>query len=68
MRQLHSYLQYIGLAKYGNAAKMLQKLMDINLEKPWKRHFGTSFLFLHFPPTLFYLETMTLKSYSMTTL
>jgi hypothetical protein len=25
------YLQYIGLAKYGNATTMLQKMMGINL-------------------------------------
>jgi hypothetical protein len=30
--QLHSYLQYIGLAKYANATSMLQKMLEINLE------------------------------------
>jgi hypothetical protein len=34
IRRLHSYLQYIGLAKYGNATTMLQKMMEINVEEP----------------------------------
>jgi hypothetical protein len=34
IRRLHSYLQYIGLAKYGNATKMLQRMMEVNLEEP----------------------------------
>jgi hypothetical protein len=34
IRRLHSYLRYIGLAKYGNATTMLQKMMEINLEEP----------------------------------
>ncbi len=45
IRRLHSYLQYIGLAKSGNATTMLQKMMEINLEEPGKHHFGTSLLF-----------------------
>jgi hypothetical protein len=32
LQRLHSYLQYIGLAKYAKATQMLQKMMDINLE------------------------------------
>jgi hypothetical protein len=34
LHQPHSYLQYIGLAKYANATTMLQKMMEINLENP----------------------------------
>ncbi len=30
--RLHSYLQYIGLAKYVNALTMMRKMMEINLE------------------------------------
>ncbi len=41
----HSYLQYIGLAKYPNATKMLQEMMAINLEDHWEGQFGTSPLF-----------------------
>jgi hypothetical protein len=32
LQRLHSYLQYIGLAKYAKATQMLQKMMEINLE------------------------------------
>jgi hypothetical protein len=32
LQRLHSYLQYIGLAKYAKAIQMLQKMMEINLE------------------------------------
>jgi hypothetical protein len=32
LQRLHSYLQYIGLAKYAKATQMLQKMMDINLD------------------------------------
>jgi hypothetical protein len=32
LHRLHSYLQYIGLAKYAKATTMLQKMMEINLE------------------------------------
>jgi hypothetical protein len=35
LHQLHSYLQYIGLAKYAKATTMLQKMIEINLENPW---------------------------------
>jgi hypothetical protein len=31
---LHSYLQYIGLAKYANATKMLREMIAVNLEDP----------------------------------
>ncbi len=31
LQRLHSYLQYIGLAKYAKATQMLQKMMEINL-------------------------------------
>jgi hypothetical protein len=31
-QRLHSYLQYIGLAKYAKATQMLQEMMDINLD------------------------------------
>jgi hypothetical protein len=34
LHRLHSYLQYIGLAKYVNVMKMLQKMIEINLESP----------------------------------
>jgi hypothetical protein len=34
IRRLHSYVQYIGLAKYGKVTTMLQIIMDINLEQP----------------------------------
>jgi hypothetical protein len=32
LQRLHSYLQYIGLAKYAKATQMLQRMMEINLE------------------------------------
>ncbi len=32
LRRLHSYMQYIGLAKYLQSTIMLQKMIDINLE------------------------------------
>jgi hypothetical protein len=32
LQRLHSYLQYIGLAKYAKATQMLQSMMEINLE------------------------------------
>ncbi len=32
LQRLHSYLQYIGLAKYAKATQMLQGMMEINLE------------------------------------
>jgi hypothetical protein len=32
LQRLHSYLQYIGLAKYAKANQMLQRMMEINLE------------------------------------
>jgi hypothetical protein len=32
LHRLHSYLQYIGLAKYAKAIKMLHRMMEINLE------------------------------------
>jgi hypothetical protein len=32
LQRLHSYLQYIGLAKYAKANQMLQKMIEINLE------------------------------------
>ncbi len=44
LRQLHSYLQYIGLRKYAKATEMLQKMMEINLENPWKYRTGPNFL------------------------
>jgi hypothetical protein len=31
---LHSYLQYIGLAKYANVTMMLQIMMEVTLEDP----------------------------------
>jgi hypothetical protein len=34
LHRLHSYMQYIGLAKYLQATTMLQKMIDINLESP----------------------------------
>jgi hypothetical protein len=32
LQRLHSYLEHIGLAKYTKATKMLQRMMEINLE------------------------------------
>jgi hypothetical protein len=32
LNRLHSYLQYIGLAKYVNALTMMRKMIEINLE------------------------------------
>jgi hypothetical protein len=32
LQQLHSYLQYIGIAKYAKATQMLHRMMEINLE------------------------------------
>ncbi len=32
LHRLHSYLQYIGLAKYAKAIKMLHRMMEINFE------------------------------------
>jgi hypothetical protein len=32
LQRLHSYLQYIGLAKYAKAIQTLQRMMEINLE------------------------------------
>ncbi len=32
LQRLHSYLEYIGLAKYAKAIKMLHRMMEINLE------------------------------------
>ncbi len=40
--QLHSYLQYLGLAKYVKATTMLQKMMEINLEALWWCRVGTA--------------------------
>jgi hypothetical protein len=34
LRRLHSYLQYIGLAKYAKALEMIHKMIEINLDNP----------------------------------
>jgi hypothetical protein len=34
LHQLHFYLEYIGLAKFANAVRMLHKMIEINLESP----------------------------------
>jgi hypothetical protein len=34
MRRLHSYFQYIGLAKFGKATLALQTMKELNLELP----------------------------------
>ncbi len=42
LHRLHSYLQYIGLAKYAKATTMIQNMMEINLEIPWWCQIGTN--------------------------
>ncbi len=42
LQRLHSYLEYIGLAKYSKAIKMLHWMMEINLENFWLCHNGTT--------------------------
>jgi hypothetical protein len=34
LRRLHSYLEYIGLAKYAKALEMIHKMIEINLDSP----------------------------------
>ncbi len=41
LHRLHSYMQYIGLAKYAKATEMLHKIMEINLEGSWWCQIGT---------------------------
>jgi hypothetical protein len=37
-------LEYIGLAKFANAVRMLHKMIEINLESPWPVRLGSDLL------------------------
>ncbi len=55
LRRLHSYLQYIGLAKYAKATKMLREMIEINLEGPWGERLDPAPWFLSPPPPFYFL-------------